>query len=68
MSSGDTDAIHYLTVRGWEAGPEPTDSVETWRRSVRNGHISWRCLWVDLTVQAEERDRLRAKYRASMAW
>jgi hypothetical protein len=66
MSSGDRDTIHYLTARGWEAGPEPADCVETWRRSVRGGRVSWRCVSVDLAVPVTERDALRAKYQASM--
>jgi len=66
MLSEDHETIYHLTPRGWEPEPDPPDRVETWRRSVNNGSISWRCIWVNLNRTPTERDALRQRYRAFM--
>jgi hypothetical protein len=63
MSLEEGETIYYLTTRGWECGDEPPDCVESWRRTVSDGRISWRCAWVNLRISADDRDALRKKYQ-----
>jgi hypothetical protein len=63
---GSVGNLFHLTPTGWETGIEPSDRVETWRRIVSDdGRVSWRCEWVDLKKQSNERDALRKKYQAT---
>lgn len=67
MSLATHETVYHLTPKGWTGGPEPTDRVESWRRTVSDDHwVSWRCDWVDLARENAERDALREKFQAFM--
>ena len=64
MSAGIDEIIYHLTPRGWEAGDEPPDRVESWRCSIsQTSGVSWRCIWEDDRRSTAERDALRERYR-----